>query len=103
MKRKLRVLPAVLVTLALTFGVGALTYGVPQQYLSCCTWVDSNGAEIGSVITYIPPDTPASGGYTCRGQCIGLGVPSVSCGVGPETSTGEVAWRRCSCAYGSGN
>ena len=103
MKGKLRLLPAVVATLALTLALGgALSHG-RQQWAVGCTWVDPLGNEIGQEITYIPPDTPESGGYTCQGHCMGIGTPSVSCGVGPEQFSGEVAWKRCSCAYGSGN
>jgi len=51
------------------FVFSGVSYAIEGMRLDACMWKDSNGNNVGRVITFIPPDTPASGGYTCTGKC----------------------------------
>ena len=54
---------------------------VQKAGMSGCHWEDRNGNNVGRTITFIPPDTPASGGYTCKGICMVV-PPSEPCAPG---------------------
>ncbi len=61
-----------------------------------CGWWDPNGNYVGQVITYVPPDTPRSGGYQCEGIC----AFSEICEKGPDRDAGGGVWtKECSCVF----
>ena len=67
-KKSLAILAALAV--CVSFGIAHAYLGSPVVASSACHWEDDNGNNVGSLLTFVPPDSPESGGYCCRGSCI---------------------------------
>jgi hypothetical protein len=81
--------------------LGTIAYIHPAQHgAGQCHWEDSHHNNVGSVVTFIPPDSPSSGGYTCTGVCIGApDGPMYNCVPGPILQQGNGVYSQdCRCS-----